>query len=75
MKDSAYLIITENGIVGMKKRIPSLDAGEYAIMVTLNVPDSYFDVVYPEAVLNVTEEHLVKSDIHVKLNSAEEHIT
>lgn len=76
MKDSAFLIFNKKGLVRMVKgrRVPSygprvrpaLDAGEYAVLVTVNVPDAVFmPQPTPEATITVPESAVVAPRVEV----------
>lgn len=77
MKDSAFLIFNNKGIIRMLKgnagrpryasrQRPALAAGEYAVLVTVNVPDAVFKPQpTPEATITVPESGVVAPRVDV----------
>lgn len=74
MKDTFYLIFTEDGAERIVKNKPGgygnrskLKGGEYAAKFTFEVPDSLFDTVMPEVDIEVPEEFVqtVEPDVEV----------
>lgn len=83
MKDSAYLIFNKNGLRRMMKgtsgpswaqtrKRPALAAGEYAVLVTVNVPNAIFaDRPMPEAIITVPESAVLtpRVDVTVEMDA------
>ncbi len=77
MKDQAWLILSEKGIQGMRKgqrrkgqykpiERPRLERGEYAVLVSVSVPDHVFrPVPLPSAMIEVTEGQIVGPNVDV----------
>lgn len=74
MKDSAFLIFDKKGLRRMVKghrrgfpvRRPSLSAGEYAVLVTVNVPESVFKPLpTPQATITVPQSAVVEPVVDV----------
>ena len=77
MRDSGFLIVNKNGIVGFKKgrdgpsyaktyKTPALAPGERAVFLTLEVPDSSFSPrPNPAATIIIPEEKLAFPAIDV----------
>lgn len=83
MKDSAYLIFDQKGLRRMVKgrRVPSygprtrpaLAAGEYAVLVTVVVPDAVFKPLpTPEATITVPESAVLSPVVEVVVETPEE---
>lgn len=75
MTDSAFIIVTPKGISRLVKSRPgrgkphtrpSLKVGEYAVMITMNVPDLAFQQrPIPQATLDVSVQKMVAPPIEV----------
>jgi hypothetical protein len=80
MKDSAYLIFSKTGLRRMVKgsigpsyrktyRRPALKQGEYAVFVTVEVPNAVFaPQPTPEATITVPEAAVVVPRVEVEVN-------
>ena len=71
MKESAFLILNRNGILGLRKTEPSLEAGQRALKITLEVEDEYFEQSIPEAVAQIGPEHIINPEIDFTLETSE----
>ena len=77
MKDSCWIIMTAKGIRRMTKgrranwtpvERPALNAGEYAVLISVEVPDSAFKPrALPEATVRVPESSLVAAPVEVEI--------
>lgn len=66
MRDSVYLVFGSQGIDRMTRRAPELGAGEHAVRVRLEVPDSVFRPnPMPDAVLKVPERAVLSPTLEV----------
>lgn len=82
MRDSAFLVFNRQGLVRMvkgmnkrhwnsKRQRPELRAGEYAVLVTVEVPDAVFEPrPTPEATITVSESAVVTPAVHVVTEQA-----
>lgn len=52
----AYLIVTRRSIIRIAHRPPSLDVGEYAISLTLDIHPNFFHHPYPRLEMAVNPE-------------------
>jgi hypothetical protein len=78
MKDSAFLIFNRNGIArlakgqrrrGMPRTRPALGAGEYAVLVSLVVPDAVFKPApLPEATITVRDADVIAPLVEVRID-------
>jgi len=53
MKEVSYLIISKNGIKGVRKSKPSLRADEIAVKVNLDIPNALFEKPLLEATITI----------------------
>lgn len=77
MTDSCWLIMSEKGIRRMAKgrnsnwhdiRRPKLEAGEYAVLISVEVPQTAFKPrPLPSATIVISEESLVAAPIAVEV--------
>lgn len=75
MNDSCWIIMTEKGIRRMAKgrlsnwqeiRRPKLEAGEYAVLISVEVPVSAFKPrALPAATVTISEESLIAAPVQV----------
>lgn len=70
MKDTAFLIISPNGVERIRKQITSLGPYEIAVRLQITVPDHVFDELNVSVNLDIKEEHIIKPDINVELEPA-----
>ena len=68
MKDSCYLIINPSGIVGMRKNKPDLTSGQVTVEVSVKVPDRFFDMTVPKAVIEIPEDAIMTPEVDVKIS-------
>lgn len=71
MKDKAYLILNQNGIITLRKNRPTLAHGDFAVRLSVEVPDTVFDA-YPEARLSISESDLIHPEVTAEVTSPEE---
>lgn len=79
MKDSCYLIFTKKGVRRIAKgrratwgprERPALEAGEYAVFVTVIVPDAVFAPrTTPEATITVPEVAVIEPRVAVDVQT------
>jgi hypothetical protein len=67
MRERVYLTFDRRGIRTMTKRAPSLQAGTYAVALTVMVPDEYFARAIPTAELTIPEGYIVEPVVDVVL--------
>jgi len=67
MKDSCYLVFSDSGISRMSKRRPPLKAGDYAVLIKIDVPDEVFAASIPEATLKIPKENVVRPPIEMEV--------
>lgn len=60
MKDTIYLIFDKNGIMGMRKTLPELRAGQYATRLDVSVDDKYFKRIVPIAKMELDDKFLIE---------------
>lgn len=74
MKTTFWLIAAENGGVRLTKRAPSMDMGEVAAKMSLEIPDAYFrrPQFTINAVVESTKEQPAEVDIVVAENALRE---
>lgn len=72
MRDSCYIVFDRYGVVGMKKRKPALKAGEHAVIVDLQVPDSVFARDIPVASVQVPEAAVINPTVTLGTETDEE---
>lgn len=75
MRDSCWLIFTKRGLRGASKgkrtrygdrERPALKAGEYAVRISVNVPDKVFeDRPIPEATITIPPEAVIEPVVTV----------
>ena len=67
MRDSCYIKFDRQGIVsaGMSKGPPALRAGQYAVRITLSVPDENLRQAIPEAVIEIPEAAIIEPVVEV----------
>lgn len=65
MKSKIYLVFRFHGVTRMTKCLPRLESGEFAIKVTLEVPDKVFERLIPSAEVKVPGEYLIEPPIPV----------
>jgi hypothetical protein len=77
MKDSAYVVFSKKGLQRMMKgrqaggsrARPQLGRGEFAVLVTFDVPDSIFNErPVPEATVRIPERQIIEAPIDVEVN-------
>lgn len=66
MKDTIFLIFNKDGIVGMRKTIPPLKAGEYATRLDVLVDDKYFKRIIPIAKMELDDKFLIEPKIELE---------
>lgn len=66
MNDTIYLIFERSGIVAMRKTIPPLKAGQYAVRVDVKVDDKYFKRVIPIAKMELDDDFLIEPKIELE---------
>lgn len=80
MRDSGFLIVNKKGIVGFRKggntkydrKTPALAAGERAVFISVEVPESAFSPrPTPQATIVVPEEKLAYPAVDVIINDPE----
>lgn len=79
MKDSAFLIFNKSGISRLVKgrhsrhqphQRPALDAGEYAVLVSVSVPDQIFKPrAIPEATITVPDAAVIEPRVDVAIET------
>jgi len=77
MKDSFFLICTKNGARRMAKgrptkwqprKLPALAAGEYAVLLSVEIPDSTFAPrPTPEATIRIPESAVIAPPVEVEV--------
>lgn len=78
MKDAAFLIFNKRGLVRMTKgkrspswgprQRPALNAGEYAVLVSVSIPDKVFaPTPTPEATVTVPESMVIEPPVEVSV--------
>jgi hypothetical protein len=84
MKDSGFLIFNERGIVGFKKgrvgpsymskyKSPALAAGERAVFITVDVPDTVFQPKpTPSATIVIPEDKVMTPAVDVIIENPPE---
>ena len=65
MSDEAYIIFNKNGIKDLRKGMPKLKAGEYAVKLKMKVPGKYFDNSFPEETMELDENTIINPNIKV----------
>lgn len=65
MRDLVYLTFDQFGVKSMRKSTPSLHAGEYAVAVKINVPESVFKRAFPLATIDVPEGAVIVPTVEV----------
>jgi len=65
MSDEAYIVFTQNGIRDMRKGLPNLKKGEYAVKLKMKVPGKYFDKCFPEATLELDDSTIINPEIKI----------
>jgi hypothetical protein len=66
MNDSIYLIFDKQGIVGMRKSIPNLSAGQYACRLDIIIDDKYFKRIIPIAAMELDDKFLIEPKIQIE---------
>jgi hypothetical protein len=67
MKDAVYLVMNSSGLRKMYKTRPKLKSGEYAVYVSVEVPDEFFRQAIPRAHLEIPEGYMLEPPIDVAL--------
>jgi len=60
MKDTIWLVANRRGVVRMLKRWPSLDEGEVAMKLRVEVSDASYARPFAEATIVVDDEHVLR---------------
>ncbi len=58
MRDTIYLIVNKDGVVGMRKQSYTLKIGEVAIKINVNLPAGLFNSPLLEGNIKLTEEQI-----------------
>lgn len=67
MNTHIYLVLNKRGLARTtKERAPSLQSGEIAFGLTINVDDGYFDHSMPEVTVNIRKQHVIRPQITVE---------
>lgn len=69
MKSSVYLVFDKLGVREMRKGKPSLAAGQYAVRVTISVPDRMFARMIPEALVEIPEGAIIEPTVEVQVET------
>lgn len=72
MKDACYLTLNRNGIKKMTKSEPSLDAGEIAVKVHVEVDARHFRAPHAEARLTIGEQQILFPEVDVSIEDQEQ---
>lgn len=67
MRDSVYLTFDRNGVILMRKRAPAMSSGEFAVRISIEVPDQFFNRVIPHAHIEVPEDFILEPEVEVTL--------
>lgn len=71
MKDTAYIVVTAEGVQRMTKRVPSLAREELAVKVTITVPDASFRPWMVTAALDVPEDRVILPTVDATVDAPE----
>jgi len=66
MKDIIYLIFDRSGIVHMRKSLPNLSAGQYAVKLEVFIDNKYFERIVPTATMSLDDSFLIKPKIYLE---------
>lgn len=65
MRDSCFLIVDPSGIVGMRKNKPGLTSGQLTLEIRVDVPDEFFEMTIPKAVITIPRDSIMTPQIDV----------
>lgn len=66
MKDIIYLTFDKLGVKSMRKTLPSLRAGEYAVRLDIGVSDKYFKRIIPIAKMELDDEYIIEPKVELE---------
>ena len=59
MKTTCFLVFNARGVVGVRKSIPSMRSGEFAVRLALSIPDALFKPDVPTIDLVIPERAMI----------------
>lgn len=65
MRLTTFLIFDRRKVIGVRKSAPNLSAGEYAVRLQIDVPDSLFKDVHPTATIGIPERAVFTPTVEV----------
>lgn len=72
MKDKVYLVVSQGGVHKMYKGTPSLQPGQLAFRLNIEIPDEAFDQPFQNVNLTVGKDQLIKPPISVDVGDPED---
>lgn len=71
MKGQCYLVLDKKKVARMSKKAPSLAADERAILVTVTVPDEFFEYSFARVDLNIKDiSQTIQPEVEVEYEDA-----
>ena len=67
MKTSVYVILSKNGVVGIRKGKPQLSSSQVSVKLNLTISDKFFERFVPEVELSIPDDYVSHPKIDVKL--------
>jgi len=72
VKDTAYVVVSKGGIHKLYKGIPSLQPGQMAFTLNIEIPDEAFAHLFQSVELKLNEGQLIKPPINVEVGDPNE---
>ena len=67
MKDTCYLVLTQDGVKRLTKKPPALHGDERAVAIVVDVADEIFNYTFMKAELKIDEEDVIEPSMEVQL--------
>jgi hypothetical protein len=65
MRLTTFLVFDRRKVIGVRKGNPNLSAGEYAVKLHLDVPDSLFKDLHPTVTIGIPERAVFAPTVEV----------
>ena len=59
MKTLTYVVFTKRGVSRATRKAPRLSGGEFAVKLSLEIPDRFFAAEHPEVALTLAERDII----------------